>query len=197
MPISNKSGGGPFYKTGPLYIHGESHDGDPTDPKDKAKAKAKAEAEKKASEAPRVYGKTTRTSVTDDAGITTHTTTTPYTQSGKGTGGVDLGPDFKPTPEQTRKANLARAEAKKKGVVTRSYKTFKPAKMGIDITPQLPTASVPKISKPTPPKPSTPTYSFSMKKQSGTTLIDKKLPSKSNLARPKKSSGGGSCGCTY
>ena len=191
--MSNKSGGGPFYKTGPLYIHGESHDGDPVDPKDKAKAKAKAEAKKKASEAPRVYGKTTTTKTTDESGVTTVTKTTPYTQSGKGAAGIDLGPDFKPTPEQTRKANLARAKAKKKGVVTRSYKTFKPTKMGIDITPQLPTASVPKISKP---KPSMPTFSFSMKKQSGTTLVDKKLPSKSNLAKKKKS-GGGSCGCKY
>ena len=196
MPISNKSGGGPFYKTGPLYIHGESHDGDPIDPKAKAKAKAKAEADKNASEASRVYGKTTTTKTTDESGVTTVTKSTPYTQSGKGAAGIDLGPDFKPTAEQTRKANLARAEAKKKGVVTRSYKTFKPAKMGISITPQAPTASVPKISKPKPPKPSVPTYSFSMKKQSGTTLVDKKLPSKSNLARPKKS-GGGSCGCKY
>jgi len=190
--MSNKSGGGPFYKTGPLYIHGKSHEGDPTDPK----AKAKAEAKKKASEAPRVYGKTTTTTTTDKSGLTTVTSTTPYTQSGKGAAGIDLGPDFKPTPEQTRKANLARAKAKKKGVVTRSYKTFKPTKMGIDITPQLPTAAVPKISKPKSPKPSMPTYSFSMKKQSGTTLVDKKLPSKSNLARKKKS-GGGSCGCKY
>ena len=187
MPMSNKSEGTPFYKTGPLYIHGESHDGDPIDPKDKAKAKAKAEAEKNASKAPRVYGKTTTTKTTDKEGITTVTRTTPYTQSGKGTGGVDLGPDFKPTAEQTRKANLARAKAKKEGVVTRSYKTFKPIKVGISIPPPaLPTASIPKISKPTPPKPSMPTYSFSMKKQSGTTLVDKKLPSKSNLARPQK-----------
>lgn len=197
MPISNKSGGGPFYKTGPLYIHGESHDGDPTDPKEKGRALAKAEAKKKASEAPRVYGKTTTTKTTDKDGITTVTSKTPYTQSGKGTGGIDLGPDFKPTAEQTRKANLARAKAKKEGVVTRSYKTFKPAKKDISIPPQLPTAPVPKISKPTPPKPSMPTYSFSMKKQSGTTLVDKKLPSKSNLGSRKKAGKGGSCGCKY
>jgi hypothetical protein len=195
MPIINKSGGGPFYKTGPLYIHGESHDGDPTDPKDKTKAKAKAKAEKKASEAPRVYGKPTTTRTTDDSGVTTVTKTIPYTQSGKGTAGIDLGPDFKPTAEQTRKANLAKAEAEKKGVITRSYKTFKLEKKGIDFTPQLPTASI-DIKKPVTPKPSMPSYSFSMKKQSGTTLVDKKLPSKSNLARKTKTKGG-SCGCKY
>ena len=73
---------------------------------------------------------------------------------------------------------------------------FKPIGLkpqGVKLTTAGPSAPVPKISKP---KPSMPTYSFSMKKQSGTTLVDKKLPSKSNLARPKKS-GGGSCGCKY
>ena len=88
MLMSNKSEGAPFYKTGPLYIHGESHDGDPKDPKDKAKAKAKAEAEKNASKAPRVYGKSTTTTerITSPGGRTgTKTTvTTPYSQSGKG-----------------------------------------------------------------------------------------------------------------
>jgi len=194
MPMSNKSGGGPFYKTGPLYIHGDSHEGDPIDPKDKAKAKAKAEAKKKASEAPRVYGKTTTTKTTDKSGLTTVTSTTPYTQSGEGEGTAKKtykqlaaeGGDV----EAAKKFNASKTN---KGVVTRSYKTFKMPTVGINITPQLPTASVPKISKP---KPTKPTYSFSMKKQSGTTLVDKKLPSKSNLARPKKS-GGGSCGCKY
>jgi hypothetical protein len=193
MPMSNKSGDGPFYKTGPLYIHGESHDGDPIDPE----TKAKAEAKKKASKAPRVYGKTTTTKTTDKSGLTTVTSTTPYTQSGKGEGTAKK--TYKQLAAEGGDVEAAKkfnASQTNKGAVTRSYKTFKPAKMGISITPQLPTASVPKIEQPKSPKPSMPTYSFSMKKQSGTTLVDKKLPSKSNLAKKKKS-GGGSCGCKY
>ena len=66
---------------------------------------------------------------------------------------------------------------------------------GIELTTPMPTASI-DIKKPVAPKPNMPSYSFSMKKQSGTTLVDKKLPSKSNLARKTKTKGG-SCGCKY
>jgi hypothetical protein len=196
MPITNKSGGGPFYKTGPLYTHGDTHDGDPTDPKEKAKAKAKAEANKKASEASRVYGKATTTRTTDDSGITTVTKTIPYTQSGEGTATTKK--SYKQLEAEGGDVEAAKkfnASKTNKGVVTRSYKTFKMKSKGIDLTPIMPTASI-DIKKLVTPKPKMPSYSFSMKKQSGTTLVDKKLPSKSNLARKTKTKGG-SCGCKY
>lgn len=79
-----QSGGGPFYKTGPLYVTG-----DPTDPtkKESAEKEAKAKAEKSTAEAKKVYGKSTTTQerFKDDRGTGTRTTvTTPYTRSGTG-----------------------------------------------------------------------------------------------------------------
>ncbi len=80
MAIAKQSGSAPFYKTGPLYAHGPNGT-HPIDPKKEAQKKA----ETNASNAKKVYGKTTRTSTTDKDGLTTHTISTPYTQSGKGT----------------------------------------------------------------------------------------------------------------
>lgn len=209
MPISNKSGGGPFYKTGPLYIHGESHDGDPTDPTKKkaAEKEAKAKAEKSAAEAKKVYGKSTTTTerFKDDRGAGTRTTvTTPYSQSGGGSAEFNVAyAAAKKAGKQNFNYNnkLIKVEdaASRTGQDVKTSVKYDPIKpiglkpQGVKLTTAGPSAPVPKISKP---KPSMPTYSFSMKKQSGTTLVDKKLPSKSNLARPKKS-GGGSCGCKY
>ncbi len=192
MAIAKQSGSAPFYKTGPLYAHGPNGT-HPIDPKKEAKKKA----ETNASNAKRVYGKTTRTSTTDKDGLTTHTISTPYTQSGEGTAGIDLGPDFKPTAEQTRRANEARAKAKKKGVATRTYKTFDLKPSGIVPVSASPKADVKIKKRPsTPPPPSVPSYNFSMQKQSGSKIIDKKVGgNNSNLRRPKKSSGGNSCGC--
>ena len=84
MSMLGKSGGSPFYKTGPLYVTG-----DPVDPtKKKAKTEAKAKAEKSATSAKKVYGKSTTkteriTSARGRKGTKT-TVTTPYSQSGKG-----------------------------------------------------------------------------------------------------------------
>ena len=202
MPISNKSGGGPFYKTGPLYVTE-----DPIDPTKKkaAEKEAKAKAEAKAASSDKVYGKSTTTQerFKDERGTGTRTTvTTPYSQSGKGS--VSYSEAYKKADKskyRTLEEFTTAAKADKSGKDIKTSVKYDPIKtvglkpQGIKLTTTEPKAPMPKIK--TPKKPSMPTYSFSMKKQSGTTLVDKKLPSKSNLARPKKSGGGGSCGCKY
>lgn len=202
MAIAKQSGSTPFYKTGPLYAHGPNGT-HPIDPKKEAKKKAEANASK----ATKVYGKTTRTSTTDKDGLTTHTISTPYTQSGGGKGSSEFNAAYRaakaagetsfPYGDKTIKVE-ARAKAKKKGVTTRTYKTFDLKPSGIVPVSASPKADVKIKNRPsTPPKsPSVPSYNFSMKKQSGTKIIDKKVGgNKTNLRRPSKSSGGNSCGC--
>ena len=124
MPILEKQSGSAFYKKGPLFQR----------TKEEAQAQAESQAQSNASEnlktSERVYGKTTRSKTTKD-GVTTYTSTTPYSTSatGKGEGEYDnkvMPKDWKPTKAQTAAANKRRAKAKKskEGVVTRSFKSL-------------------------------------------------------------------------
>lgn len=209
MAIAKQSGSAPFYKTGPLYAHGPNGT-HPIDPKKEAKKKA----ETNASNARKVYGETStkvEKLITPGGSIrgTKTTTTKPYTQSGTGSA------EFNTAYRAAKKAKLSTFDyggksikvedaASKSGKdVTSTISLNKLASnslkpMGISTTTQLPKADVKIKNIPsTPPKSSSvPSYSFSMKKQSGTKIIDKKVGgNKSNLRRPSKSSGGNSCGC--
>ena len=200
MAMLEKSGSSPFYKTGPLYVTE-----DPIDPSKKkaAEKEAKAKAEAKAASSDKVYGKSTTTQerFKDKRGTGTRTTvTTPYSQSGKDS--VSYSEAYKKADKskyRTLEEFTTAAKADKSGKDIKTSVKYDPIKT-VGLKPQgiKPTTAGPKPPMPktkTPEKPSMPTYSFSMEKQSGTTLVDKKLQSKSNLARPKKSGGGGNCGC--
>lgn len=195
-PIKNLgtvSDGTPFYKRGPLYAHAAGH----TDPTKEAKAKAEAKkkAEANASKGKKVYGKTTRTSTTNEGGVTTHTISTPYTQSGQGEGTTKK--SYKQLAAEGGDVEAAKkfnASATSSGVKTRSYKTFDVKPAGIKITPMLPTASiiVPKVPKKS--KPPMPTFSMSKGRSGGGTT--KLIDFNNNRVKKTKSRSGNSCGCS-
>jgi hypothetical protein len=188
MPILEKQSGSAFYKKGPLFQKTE----------EEAQAQAKSQAQSNASEnlknSKRVYGKTTKSQTTKD-GVTTYTSTTPYSTSatGKGEGEYDnkvMPADFKPTQAQTNAANKRRAEANKsqEGVVTRSFKSVKSESMPLVPMSAEPTANV-DIPKNIPQK--TP----KLEKIKGTSSTKVKV----NKPKPRvklKRAGSGSCSCS-
>jgi hypothetical protein len=105
MAYKQNPGRGPKMKTGsgiPSSLLMEN----PTDPKSKTKD---AVPGKRIPEGV-TFGKTKKS--TDDFGATVYSTN--YSKKGKsGPSGIDLGPDFKPTKEQTRIANEKAKKAKK------------------------------------------------------------------------------------
>lgn len=162
MAMLKQSGGGPFYKTGPLYVTG-----DPIDPSKKkaAEKEAKAKADKSAAGAKKVYGESiTKTEkITSPGGRkgTKTTTTTPYTRSGKGS--VSYSEAYKkadkskfPTLEEFTVA--AKADRSGKDVKTSiKYDKIKGVGLkpqGLKLTTTGPKAPMPKIK--TPEKPYTP-----------------------------------------
>ena len=199
-PIKNLgtvSDGTPFYKRGPLYVHGPggAHPTDPTK-EAKAKAEAKKKAEANASKGKKVYGKTTRTKTTSNTGVTTHTMSTPYTTSGSGDATTKK--SYKQLAAEGGDVEAAKkfnASATSSGVKTRSYKTFDVKPVGIKITPMLPTASitVPKIPTNTKKTPM-PTFSMSKGRSGGGTT--KLIDFNNNRVKKTKSRSGNSCGCS-
>ena len=186
MAIAKQSGSAPFYKVGPLYAHGPNGT-HPIDPKKEAAKKA----ETNASNAKKVYGKTTKTQTTDEYGLTTHTFSTPYTQSGQGSASTKKSyKQFKAEGGDVEAAKKFNAEKVNKGVKTRSHQTFDLKPSGI-----VPLSSPPKadVKITTPPKKEKPSFSFSMNKKSGK---GGSIKLGSNRVKKTKSRSGNSCGCS-
>lgn len=186
--LGTVSDGTPFYKRGPLYAHEAGHI-DPTKEKNKAKEKAK----KNSSTANRVYGKTTKTQTTDKHGLTTYTSSTPYTQTGKGTATKSY-KQLKKEGGDVKAARKWNAEHSRKGVVTRSHTSFNLKPAGIKFKPMLPTAdiTIPKVPKKS--KPPMPTFSMSKGRSGGGTT--KLIDFNNNRVKKTKSRSGNSCGCS-
>ena len=200
MAMLKQSGGGPFYKTGPLYVTS-----DPIDPSKKksAEKEAKVKAEKSTAEAKKVYGKSTTTTerFKDDRGTGTRTTvTTPYSQSGSGGAKVTYEESYKkankskyPTLEEYKAA--AKAYKRGKDVKT-TVKYDKIKTVGLKTQPPKLTTPGPKASIDlkikTPEKPYVPSTFGGTGKPTG---IKVKAP-KGGVKR-KKAGGGNSCGCKY
>lgn len=198
MAMLKQSGGGPFYKTGPLYVTG-----DPIDPSKKkaAESEAKAKAQKSASSSEKVYGKSTTTTerITGPRGRkgTKTTVTTPYTRSGKGS--VSYSEAYKkadkakyPTFEQFKVA--AKKDLSGKDVKTTvqydKIKTVGLKPKGPKLTTAGPKAPMPKIK--TPEKPYVPSTFGGTGKQTGF-----KVKAPEGGVKRKKAGGGNSCGCKY
>jgi hypothetical protein len=192
MAIAKESGSAPFYKSGPLYAHGPNGT-HPTDPIEEAKAKAEAKkkAEANASAAEKVYGETTRTKTTDKSGVTTHTTSTPWTKSGSGN--VTTNKTYKQLAAEggdVEEAKKFNAGAALSGVKTRSFQTVDLKPKGINFTPPTVDITIPKVLKNS--KPPMPTFNVGQKPSGGgtNTLID------FNKGNKTKSRSGNSCGCS-
>lgn len=101
------------------------------------------------------YGPTTRTIVRNKEGGKTVTTKTPYVI--KKTDLIDKGPDFKPTPEQTRRANERARRSKGVEELTYSSMGMKPIKTtGPSANVKVKARPVKPVNGPPPSKPDTP-----------------------------------------
>ena len=201
MAILKQTGGGPFYKTGPLYMHAAGHAGPGDGDGEKKKNEAQTKANQNAASSERVYGEATTTSektVQDGVRGTLFTTTKPYTQSGTGSAeGTMSYAEFEAKGGDVAAAKEYRAKQALSGQdVSTSFRadvkaiSLKPK----GLVPLSVPLSAPKIEIPETPKP---TYSGSMefggRGKTSTLKID--APEGSKF---KKSGGGGnSCGCDY
>lgn len=201
MAILKQTGGGPFYKTGPLYMHTAEHTGPGDGDGEKKKKEAQAKADQAAASSEKVYGEETTTSektVQDGVRGTLFTTTRPYTQSGTGSArGTMSYKEFEAKGGDVEAAKKYRAEQALSGqdVSTR----FRADVEAISLKPKglVPLSapiSAPKIKIP---KPAEPIYSGPMEfgGGGGTSSFKIKKPEGSKF---KKSGGSGnSCGCDY
>ena len=201
MAILKKTGSGPFYKTGPLYMHAAGHTGPGDGDGEKKKNEAQAKANQNAASSERVYGEATTTSektVQDGVRGTLFTTTKPYTQSGTGSAeGTMSYAEFEAKGGDVAAAKEYRAKQALSGQdVSTSFRadvkaiSLKPK----GLVPLSVPLSAPKIEIPETPKP---TYSGSMEfgGRGKTSKLKINAPEGSKF---KKSGGGGnSCGCDY
>lgn len=198
MAMLKQSGGGPFYKTGPLYVTS-----DPIDPSKKkaAEKEAKAKADKSAAGAKKVYGESiTKTEkITSPGGRkgTKTTTTTPYTRSGKGS--VSYSEAYKKADKSkfpTLKEFTVAAKADRSGKDVKTsveydkIKTVGLKPQGPKLTTVGPKAPMPKIK--TPAKPYVPSTFGGTGKTTGF-----KVKAAEGGVKRKKAGGGNSCGCKY
>jgi hypothetical protein len=201
MAMLKQSGGGPFYKTGPLYVTS-----DPIDPSKKkaAEKEAKTKAEKSATEAKKVYGKSTTTTerFKDDRGAGTKTTvTTPYTRSGKGSAEFNTAYGAakkagKKTFDYGGKLIKVEDSASRSGKDVKSTVKYDPIKtVGLKTQPPKLTTPGPKAPMPKIKTPEKPYVPSAFGGTGRTTGIKVKAPE--GGVKRKKAGGGNSCGCKY
>ena len=201
MAILKQTGGGPFYKTGPLYMHATGHTGPGDGDGEKKKKEAQAKADQAAASSEKVYGEATTTSektVQDGVRGTLFTTTKPYTQSGTGSAqGTMSYKEFEAKGGDVAAAKEYRAKQALSGQDVSTM--FRPDVEAMSLKPKglAPLSaplSAPKIEIP---KTAKPAYSGLMEfgGGGGTSSFKIKKPEGSKF---KKSGGSGnSCGCDY
>ena len=201
MAILKQTGGGPFYKTGPLYMHAAGHAGPGDGDGEKKKNEAQAKADRNAASSEKVYGEATTTSEkTEQGGVrgTLFTTTRPYTQSGTGSAeGTMSYAEFEAKGGDVEAAKKYRAEQALSGQdVSTSFRadvkaiSLKPK----GLVPLSAPLSAPKIEIP---KTAEPTYSGLMEFGGRGRTSKFKIDAPEGSKFKKSGGGGNSCGCDY
>lgn len=201
MAILKQTGGGPFYKAGPLYMHAAGHTGPGDGDKEKKKKEAQAKADQAAASSEKVYGKETTTSektVQDGKRGTLFTTTRPFSQSG--TGSAEDAMSYKEFEAKGGDVEAAKKYRAEQALSGRDISTrFRADVEAISLKPKglAPLSaplSAPKIKIP---KPAEPTYSGQMKFGGAGKTSSWKINAPQADPFKKSSGGGNSCGCDY